>query len=156
MPKHLILIGWLTVILSGTLGGTVFARMNFDPVDGDDTNWVEGRKAIEAQDWPRAVALLVKAASADSANPDIYNCLGYAQRKSGHLPEAFAAYNQALRLDPAHKQTHEYIGEAYLLTGDVANAEQHLAALGLLCAPTPCEEYKDLRRAIEDYKNNKR
>jgi Flp pilus assembly protein TadD len=156
MKTNLILAGWLTIMLSGTLGSPVSARMNFDPVDGDDANWIEGRKAIEVQDWPHAISLLIMAAAADPANPDIRNWLGYAQRKSGNLTAAFAAYNEALRLNPAHKQAHEYIGEAYLLTGDVASAEEHLAALSLLCTPTPCEEYKDLRRAVQDYKNKKR
>ena len=156
MKKNLIMTGWLAIILSGALGSAAFARMNFDPVDGDDPNWIEGRKAVEVQDWPRAVSLLTMAAATDPGNPDIHNSLGYAQRKSGNLTAAFAAYNEALRLNPAYKQAHEYIGEAYLLTGDVANAEEHLAALGLLCTPTPCEEYKDLRRAVEDYKNKRR
>lgn len=157
MNRKWILAGWLVLILGGSLGGPAGARMNFDPVDDkDDPNWVDGRKAVEQQDWQRAVTLLTKAAAADPGNPDIHNYLGYAQRKSGHLAAAFAAYKEALSLNPAHKQAHEYLGEAYLLTGDVASAEQHLAALRLLCTPDPCEEYKDLRRAVEDYKNTKR
>jgi hypothetical protein len=67
-----------------------------------------------------------------------------------------AAYNEALKLNPQHRAAHEYIGEAYLLTGDLGKAEQHLAELQKLCTPIPCEEYKDLRRALDDYKKKKK
>ena len=35
---------------------------------------------------------------------------------------------------------------------DVNGAEQHLAELAKLCSPIPCEEYKELKRAVEAYK----
>lgn len=60
-------------------------------------------------------------------------------------------YHEALRIDPRHKGAHEYIGEAYLMAGDVPKAEEHLAALDSLCRFS-CEEYRDLKRAIEEYK----
>ncbi len=53
-------------------------------------------------------------------------------------------------LDPRHRGAHEYIGEAYLLTGDVAGARKHLAALREICL-LPCEELTDLERAIAEY-----
>jgi Flp pilus assembly protein TadD len=127
-----------------------------DSSESTDPNWIEGKKAVEAQDFKRAVPLLSKAAVADPKNADIQNWLGFAQRKSGNLNAAFAAYNEALKINPAHKHAHEYIGEAYLLTGDVGKAEQHLAELQKLCTPIPCEEYKDLKRAVDDYKKKKK
>ena len=126
------------------------------PGSSDDPNAIEGKKAIEAQDWKRAVELFSKAAGIDPNNADVQNWLGFAQRKSGNMEAAFNAYNAALKLNPQHKAAHEYIGEAYLLTGDLARAEQHLTELQKLCTPIPCEEYKDLRRALEDYKKKKK
>jgi len=113
-----------------------------------------GKKAIEAQDWKRAAELLTKAAAADPKNADVQNWLGFAQRKLGNLDAAFAAYDKALKLNPRHKAAHEYIGEAYLMSGKLPQAEQHLAELQKLCTPIPCEEYKDLRRAVDEYKKN--
>src|SRR5207344_2367896 len=101
-------------------------------------------KAVEAQEWKRASDLLSKAAAADPKNADIQNWLGFAQRKQGNLNAAFAAYNEALKLNPAHKAAHEYIGEAYLIAGNLTKAEQHLAELQKLCSPLPCEQLKDL------------
>ena len=127
-----------------------------DSSESTDPNWIEGKKAVEAQDFKRAVPLLSKAAAAEPTNADIQNWLGFAQRKSGNLDAAFAAYSEALKLNPGHRHAHEYIGEAYLLTGNVAKAEQHLAELQKLCSPIPCEEYKDLKRAVDDYKKKKK
>ena len=134
---------------SANLGGD-------DAAESTDPNWVEGKRAVEAKDWKRATDLLAKAAAADPKNADVQNWLGFAQRKQGNLNAAFAAYNEALRLNPAHKAAHEYIGEAYLMTGNVAKAEQHLAELQRLCSPIPCEELKDLRRAVDEYKKKKK
>jgi Flp pilus assembly protein TadD len=143
------------VLIGSTL--TVMANMGAEGAAGsDDPNAIDGKKAIEAQDWKRAVELLSKAANTDPNNADVQNWLGFAQRKSGNLPAAFSAYNTALKLNPQLKAAHEYIGEAYLLTGDLGKAEQHLTELKRLCTPIPCEEYKDLRRALEDYKKKKK
>jgi hypothetical protein len=56
-----------------------------------------------------------------------------------------------LRLDPQHRGAHEYMGEAYVLTGDKARAQQHLAALERICGKG-CEEYQDLAKAIAQAK----
>lgn len=67
------------------------------------------------------------------------------------MEQAFAHYRKALDLDPEHKGAHEYIGEAYLMVGDLARAEEHLAALDGLCF-FGCEEYRELKEAIAAYK----
>jgi Flp pilus assembly protein TadD len=118
-------------------------------------DWVEGRKAVEAQDWKRAVEHLSKAAAAEPKNADIHNWLGFANRKLGNMDAAFSAYNEALKLDPKHRSAHEYIGEAYLMVNDVPKAEQHLAELQKLCTPIPCEQYKELKRALDEHKKKK-
>jgi Flp pilus assembly protein TadD len=127
-----------------------------DDSAADDSNFQEATKAIQAQDWTRAIGLLEKAAAAHPDSADAQNLLGYAYRKTGNLDAAFRHYNEALKLNPAHKPAHEYIGEAYLMTDDVAKAEKHLAELQRLCSPIPCEELKELRRAVDAYKKAKK
>ncbi|HZR02524.1 MAG TPA: tetratricopeptide repeat protein [Burkholderiales bacterium] len=124
--------------------------------ESTNPDWVAGKKAVEAQDWKQAVERLRKAAEAEPNNADIQNWLGFANRKLGNLDAAFSAYAEALKLDPRHKNAHEYIGEAYLMVGDVGKAEQHLAELQKLCTPIPCEEYKELKRAVDDYRKAKK
>ncbi|MGH8631030.1 MAG: tetratricopeptide repeat protein [Burkholderiales bacterium] len=127
-----------------------------DDSAADDANFQEATKAIQAQDWTRALGLLEQAAAAHPDSADAQNLLGYAHRKTGNLDAAFKHYNEALRLNPAHKPAHEYIGEAYLMANDVARAEKHLAELQRLCSPIPCEELKELRRAVNEYKKTKK
>jgi Flp pilus assembly protein TadD len=146
----------LLVVATGSIPLQASANMGSDDSsESQDPNLVAGKKAIDAQDWKQATQLLSKAALTDPNNADIQNWLGYAQRKQGNLNAAFAAYNQALKLNPNHKGAHEYIGEAYLMAGDVAKAEKHLAELQRICSPIPCEESKDLQRAIQEYKKKK-
>jgi len=149
-------IGAIALVLLIGSPLAALANMGAEGASSDDPNAIEGKKAIEAQDWKRAVELFSKAVATDPNNADVQNWLGFAQRKSGNLPAAFSAYNAALKLNPQHRAAHEYIGEAYLLTGDIGKAEQHLTELQRLCTPLPCEEYKDLRRALDDYKKTKK
>ena len=121
-----------------------------------DPDYVAGKKAVESQDWKKAIELLTKAMRTVSNNSEAHNLLGYAYRKSGNYEASFAQYDQALKLDPANKHAHEYLGEAYLLTNNLPKAEQHLAELQRLCSPIPCEEYKELKLAVDAYKKGKK
>jgi len=109
------------------------------------------RQAIDAKDWPRAIGLLEELRTREPKNADVYNLLGFSERQQGHLDAAFAHYEKALELDPKHRGAHEYVGEAWLLAGNLAKAEEHLAALDKLC-PFSCEEYRDLKKGIAEYK----
>jgi tetratricopeptide (TPR) repeat protein len=121
---------------------------NARPVDPD---YESGKKAIEAQNWKVALDSFSRVASREPSNADVQNYLGYASRKSGNLELAFKHYNEALRLDPKHKGAHEYIGEAYLMVNNLPKAEEHLALLDKLCFFS-CEEYRDLKKSIEEYR----
>jgi Flp pilus assembly protein TadD len=144
----------LAIWLSGA--PAAWSNMGSDDSESSDPAFVEGRKAVESQNWDKAVELLGKAVQADPNNADAHNLLGYAYRKKGTYAASFEHYEQALKLNPRHKQAHEYIGEAYLLTDNLAKAELHLAELQKLCSPIPCEEFKELKRAVDQYKKNKK
>ena len=76
---------------------------------------------------------------------------GFAYRNQKKLDLAFTHYREALKLDPNHRGAHEYVGEAYLMAGDRAKAQEHLAALERICGRN-CDEYRDLARAIAQAK----
>jgi Flp pilus assembly protein TadD len=118
------------------------------PVDPD---YAAARKAIDRKEWPEAIRFLEKATARDAKNPDFLTLLGYAERNRGNTDVAFAHYEKALALDPKHRGAHEYVGEAYLMVGNLAKAEEHLKALDKLCW-LPCEEYRDLKKSIADYR----
>ena len=88
-----------------------------------------------------------------AGNADLQNYLGYANRHLGRYELAFEHYKRALAIDPRHKGAHEYIGEAYLETGDLASAQRHLATLKNLC-PLSCEQLEDLQREVAAFRKN--
>jgi Flp pilus assembly protein TadD len=116
-----------------------------------DPEFAAGKKALAAEDWNRAIAVLKSAALRDPRNADIQNYIGYAYRRLRQMGPAIGHYQQALMLNPRHRSAHEHLGEAHLVLGDPATAEQHLAHLEDICL-IGCEEYDDLKRAIAGYK----
>ena len=110
-----------------------------------------GKKAVEAHHYKAALESFNRALAREPDSADIHNYLGYSWRKSGNLDMAFKHYNEALKIDPRHKATHEYIGEAYLMANDLPKAEEHLKQLDRICF-FRCDEYTELKEAIEDYK----
>jgi Flp pilus assembly protein TadD len=120
-----------------------------------DPDYAAGKKAIEARDWNAAIKSLSTAVLRAPDNADIQNYLGYANRNAGKLDAAFKHYQRALELNPRHRGAHEYIGEAYLMMKDLANAEKHLAALDRLCL-LPCEEYADLKAKVAAFKKSQK
>jgi hypothetical protein len=109
-------------------------------------------EATARKDWPRAQALLKDAVAANPGNADYHNLYAYSIRK-GVNPDmnlVFKHYNEALRIDPKHRGAHEYIGEAYLMVGNLPKAKEHLGTLDKLCF-FPCQEHTELKRAVSDY-----
>jgi len=108
--------------------------------------------AKERQDWTGAASVLKEALSAQPNNADYHNLYAYSLRKCGsaEMDQVFKHYNEALRIDPKHKGAHEYLGEAYLMVGNVAKAKEHLSALDKLCF-FGCSEYSDLKKAIAEH-----
>jgi tetratricopeptide (TPR) repeat protein len=132
-------------------GGGGSLGSSFTPAKAVDPDYAKAEKAIEAKDWDTAIDLLTQAVARDEKNPDIYNYLGFAERNRGNMDIAFKYYDRALLLNPKHRGAHEYLGEAYLLTGNLQKAEEHLAALDKLCF-FPCSEYRELKEKIAGYK----
>ena len=112
--------------------------------------------AIEAKQYTKAITLLQSYLSRAN-NTDSYaeNWIAYSYRKSGHLDEAFLHYDKALTIDPRHRGAHSYLGEAYLMAGNVPKAEEHLKILDKLCF-FPCTEYTQLKKAVAYYKEHGR
>ena len=116
-----------------------------------DPDFKAGKTALAAADWNGAIVAFERAALLDPFNADIQNYIGYAYRRLRQLGPAIGHYQHALILNPRHRSAHEHLGEAYLMLGEPAKAEQLLATLENLCL-IPCEEYGDLKRAIAAYK----
>lgn len=125
--------------------------------DGDDqslladADYAAGRAALKAGEFAAALGRYQAAAKRFPDAADLHNELGFTHRKLRQMDKAFEHYKRALALKPEHRGAHEYIGEAYLMVGDVANAEKHLAALRAICL-LPCDELADLQKAITEHR----
>ena len=137
------------------LSPAVFAAGADSPTPPSNPDYAAAVAKLKAGDYGAAIELLHKAHAAEPKNADVLNQLGYTHRKTGELEKAKGFYAQALAIDPDHRGAHEYIGELYLMTGDVAKAEEHLARLDKICL-FGCEEYRQLKKAVAAYKANKK
>ena len=97
-----------------------------DPDEADpdlakrDEDYAAGKRAVEKKDWAEAVRLFKRAEMRHPDNADLQNILGFSYRNLKQYDLAFKHYKRAIELDPRHRGAHEYIGEAYLMTGDLA------------------------------------
>ena len=147
---------WAVAVLSLSLvfvQGRVFADLPEPKEKAENPNMVAGRKAIDAKDYKAAVGHLAKAVQEEPKNPDAHSMLGYSYRKAGTFDKSMEHYQTALKLDANHRSAHEYLGELYLDLNQLNNAEKQLAALKKACPFFgSCEEYDDLKKAIDAYK----
>ncbi|HZQ73392.1 MAG TPA: hypothetical protein VFB08_10785 [Burkholderiales bacterium] len=141
----------LVAIVAFMVSNAVYAADTSGPTSRPDPMLDRYHAAAERQDWKSAAAAMNDALAADSRNADYHSLYAYALRRSGSpdMDVVFKHYNEALRLDPKHRGAHEYIGEAYLMVGNVAKAKEHLGALDKICF-FGCSEYNDLKKAISD------
>ena len=116
-----------------------------------DPDLKRARELLGNDNYPKALTHLKKVLQRDPNNPDVHNLLGYSYRKLDRVDEAFTHYNEALRIKPGHLGANEYIGELYLELGQPEKAAAHLKVLDEECL-FGCDEYDDLKQALEDYK----
>jgi len=108
------------------------------------------RTLIAAKKWTDAVDELRRVN--DTGSADWNNLMGYTLRK-GKTPDLAASekyYDEALRIDPHHRNALEYSGELYLMKGALDKAQARLATLSTECAAS-CEQYAELKSAIERF-----
>ena len=148
---RILLVAGLSAVATGSFA---------DPGETDpsaaerDADYAAGKKAVADKNWTEAVARFKVAARRDPDSADLQNYLGYSYRNLKQYDLAFTYYRRAIELNPRHRGAHEYIGEAYLMVGDLPNAEKHLGALREICL-LPCEQLEDLEKAIREYRAKK-
>ena len=124
------------------------------PVKSDPAWLTESRISIKAEKYDQAIKQLQ--AANDTSSADWNNLMGYSLRKK-QLPDLVGAekyYQAALKIDPNHRGALEYYGMLKLINNDLTGAEALLARLDKVCT-FGCEEYSDLKAAIQKYKSKK-
>ena len=140
------------VLAAGLMTGLPLPTWAADTAPAKADDKLSGvRTQVVAKRWPEALAELRKVN--DSASADWHNLMGYVLRKGSpaDLDGADRHYREALRIDPRHRGALEYSGELALMRGDLAGAEQKLAALDRICL-FGCEEFTDLKQAVQRFK----
>jgi tetratricopeptide (TPR) repeat protein len=142
------------VFFIGTAGPAWAAGGGTDPAHAEprDPALAAIQAAIDRSDWAQARTLARAGVEKNAGNADYHNLYAYAIRK-GASPEmnlVFKHYNEALRIDPRHRGAQEYLGEAYLMIGNLAKAKEQLKVLDGLCFFS-CPEYTLLKKAIAEY-----
>jgi len=141
----------LSVALAGPVQAAGSTDSNtYDSADTSDS-YKAGMDAANSGNWDLAITKFTVATTEAPDNAEAFNMLAYSYRNKGDYDQAFHYYEKALALDPKNANAHEYVGEAYLAVDDVPMAEQHLAALDDICW-LGCEQYDELKEAIEAYK----
>jgi tetratricopeptide (TPR) repeat protein len=144
--KDLLAIVALTICFSQTVA---YADLP-EPKKSENPNIAAGRKAIEASDFKTALGHLTKAVQEEPRSADAHSKLGTFDKSMEH-------YQTALKIDGNHRSAHEYLGELYLEMNQLENAEKQLASLKKACPfMGKCEEYDDLKKAIDAYKAKKK
>lgn len=128
-----------------------------EPKAKENPNITAGRKSIEAKDYKTALGQLTKAVQEVPKDTDAHTMLAYTYRKLGTFDKSMEHYQTALKLDSKNRSAHEYLGELYLDMNQPDNAEKQLASLKNVCPFFgKCEEYEDLKKAIDAYKAKKK
>lgn len=107
---------------------------------------------IEAQDYQAAIDKLMAALAEKPDDADLLNLLAFSQRKLMRFDEAMINYQKALQIKPKHLGANEYLGELYLQLGQPEQAEERLQVLDKACF-FGCDEYDELKQAIEVYRS---
>ena len=145
------------VILSVLLLISIFGQSHAAdtaPVKQDPAWLTQARASIKAEKYEQAIQQLQTANETSSA--DWNNLLGYSLRKK-QPPDLVGAekyYQAALKIDPDHRGALEYYGKLKLINNDLSGAEALLAKLDKVCT-FGCEEYSDLKEAVQKYKSKK-
>jgi len=140
-------------ILAGVLAsGSVFAAADSAPAEPKDPVLEKVSAATARKDWAAAQAALAPAIAANPQNASYHNLYAYSIRKGANpdMSLVFKHYNEALRIEPRHRGANEYLGEAYLMVGNLPKAKEQLATLDKICVLS-CPEYSELKKSIADY-----
>ncbi len=116
----------------------------------DESIYLAGRALAKAGRYDEAINILTMAS--DKTDARILNYLGYSHRKAGRVVVGLGYYQEALLNNPDYTLVREYMGEAYLMLGQVDKAREQLGEIAKRCG-TGCAEYLQLSQNIDAHLN---
>jgi len=113
-----------------------------------DENRADYAYSLAKKDHRYEEALTVLDTMKNPNTAEALNYRGYATRKLGRTDEGISYYQKSVAMDPKYTLVREYLGEAYVIKGQMDLAKDQLSTIKTLCGNTSCEEYRDLHAAI--------
>ena len=104
-----------------------------------------GKTAEATEKFAKALSRFEEAIKIHEPYAEAWNMVGYCSRNVGDLRRAFDAYDRSLAIDPEYEEAHEYLGEAYVMAGNLEKAREQLAWL----QAKKSDEAKELAEAIQ-------
>ncbi len=89
----------------------------------------EGKADASKEKFAKALKRFGEAVRIHEPYAEAWNMIGYCARNLGDLKRAFDAYDRSLAIDPDYDEAHEYLGEAYVMVGNLEKAREQLAWL---------------------------
>ena len=105
----------------------------------------KGKTAESTEKFGKALKHFEEAIRLYEPYAEAWNMVGYCSRNVGDLHRAFDAYDRSLAIRPDYEEAHEYVGEAYLMAGNIEKAKEQLAWL----TAKKSDEAKVLAEAID-------
>lgn len=139
--------GFVSVLMLSFWGGNLESQAMSLDNDGP-AKLSDIQKLLDVGEYKKAIPDLQKVLDMDAKDPDAWNMLGFAYRKSEALDLAWDAYERALTLDPDHIGANEYLGHLYIAQGNLERANAQLEKLIVLC-PKGCEALDSLQAALK-------
>jgi hypothetical protein len=146
------LLAWIFATLALT------ASAADTPSNMGESPLADVRAAMAEKNWTQALQNLRSRAPDQASSADFHNLMGFVLRHQVQpdMRLVLDHYEQALSLDPGHRQAREYLGEAWLMMHCPDQAAEQLKLLERSCGNTECEEWKDLQEAMLGYRNPNR
>ncbi len=140
----------------------VFSNESSPRERSSDSDYADGVEAFEKEDWPAMLESMRKVVDRRPHHDNAWAHIGFALRRMGRYDEALEAYDRSLSLNPHNRRAMEYLGEAYLGLDRYEEAKVMLDRLADECRRVRvsfsnkgftdgCEEFVELRRAIDKY-----
>ena len=104
-------------------------RKGYEEVEKAKKALGKGKAEDAKKKFGKALGKFEYATELDPNYYQAWNMVGYCARQQGDLKRAFAAYSKCLALEPEYEEAHEYLGEAYVMSGEIAKAKEQLAWL---------------------------
>ena len=144
-----------TVIVALWVLGSSAQADSYGHVQGATTkseNVLQAEAYMASGEWAKAVPLLEARNAGYPDEVETLADLGHAYAMTDELDLAIEKLKIAIDLEPRHLEANLYLGEAYLLRNDLANAQLRLDALDQICF-FGCGAYKQLKSDILKYKS---